>query len=308
MGSKEEQRTVLINDKKVNLTSLDKPLWPDKKISKANYLQYLNDVAPNMLPFLKDRALTVIRFPHGAGKSESFFQKNCPDYAPDFIQTATIGDIHYIVCSDMATFIWLGNQLAFEFHVPFQTINIDGPSEIVFDLDPPSRDEFSLAIKAALFIKEVLDKLHLVSFIKTSGNKGLQIYIPLPDNQFSFEETRVFTSFVAEYLIEKEPTLFTTERLKKNRGNKLYLDVVQHAEGKTIIAPYSVRGNVEALVATPLFWNEVQPSLRPEQFPLETIIPRIESRGCPFSTFFETKKIQPFVPVLKGLMQQKKGS
>lgn len=306
MGTNEKQQAIVIEGVNVTLTSLSKPLWPKKNILKATYLRYLTDIAPYFLPFLKKRPLTVIRFPHGI-EGDSFFQKNCPDYAPDFIQTENIHDIHYIVGDGLPALIWLGNQLAFEFHVPFQTIGMDRPTEIVFDLDPPSRDAFSLAIRAATLIKEVLDSLHLISFIKTSGNKGLQIYLPLPDNQYSYDETRLFMSFVADYLIEKEPKLFTTERLKKNRGNKLYLDVVQHAEGKTIIAPYSVRGNDDALVATPLFWGEIRPLLRPENFPLETIMQRVKSKGCPFSSFFSAKEKQPFGPVIKGLKQQKKG-
>jgi bifunctional non-homologous end joining protein LigD len=232
-----------------------------------------------MLPFLRERDLTVIRYPHGI-EGEKFFQKNCPDYAPDFVRTHRSGDIDYIVCSDLATLIWLGNQLAFELHVPFQTIHSSGPSEIVFDLDPPSRDEFHLAVEAALIIKEILNRLNLTSFIKTSGNKGLQVYIPLPENAFNYDDTRKFTQFVADFLTEKEPTWFTTERLKKNRGRRLYVDYLQHAEGKTIVAPYSVRGNEEALVSTPLEWREVTRDLRPEQFPIDMITKRAVRTGA----------------------------
>lgn len=300
----DESKQVTVDGEIVTLTSLTKPLWPKRDLNKADFLSYLTKVAPFMLPFLKDRLLTVIRYPHGA-TDDSFFQKNCPDYAPDFIQTKTAHDINYIICNDMPTLIWLGNQLAFEYHIPFGTINYERPSEIVFDLDPPSRDDFSLAIKAALMIKEVLDQLKLISFVKTSGNKGLQIYLPLPENQFSYEETRIFTEFIAQYLIEKEPKSFTIERLKKNRHHRLYVDYIQHAEGKTIIAPYSVRGNDDALVATPLYWHEVTPKLRPEQFPLDVIPERLSKVGSPFEDFFKTKAKQPFKPVLDWLLEHK---
>lgn len=304
MGTRIQERSELeIGGKDVAITSLDKPLWPAKGINKLNYLQYLRDISSYMLPFLKERELTVIRYPHGM-EGESFFQKNCPDYAPEFVRTHEREDINYIVCSDLATMMWLGNQLAFEFHVAFNTIHSDIPTDIVFDLDPPSRDEFHLAAEAALMIKEILTKLKLTSFVKTSGNKGLQVYIPLPEDTYRYEETRRFTKFLADYLIEEEPNWFTIERLKKNRGGKLYVDYLQHAEGKTIIAPYSVRGNKEALVATPLEWGEVTRDLRPEQFPIEVIVNRVKQNGCPFAGIPEAKQNQPFDPVLGWLSEK----
>jgi len=142
----------------------------------------------------------------------------------------------------------------------------------------------------------------LISLVNTSGNKGLQIYIPLPKDVFSFEDTRIFTSFMAQYLVEKEPRWFTMERLKSKRGNRLYVDYVQHAEGKTIIAPYSVRGNEEALVATPLEWNEVNEHLHPEDFSIETLSQRLKEKGCPFKKkYFDAEQKQPFQTVLDHL-------
>lgn len=286
----------------IEITHPDKPLWKDKSITKLEYIHYLVEVSPYMLPFLKDRLLTVIRYPHGM-YGEKFYQKNCPEYAPDFIQTSVSEGIEYIVCNDLKTLTWLGNQLSFEFHIPFQTIYSKGPSEIVFDLDPPSREAFPLAKKAATILKGVFDGLKLISFVKTSGNKGIQIYIPLPEDRFSYDDTRQFTEFIANYLTTMEPDLFTTERLKKNRGNRLYVDYVQHAEGKTIVAPYSIRGNDGAYVATPLYWDEITDDLSIEDFPLETIIERINKKGCPFAHYFDAKDEQPFEPVLEFLRQ-----
>ncbi|WP_423798832.1 DNA ligase D [Neobacillus sp. SAB-20_R2A] len=292
----------------LEITHPDKPLWDKFNIRKADYILYLREISPYMLPFLKSRLLTVIRFPHGMF-GEAFYQKNCPDYAPDFVHTHTADDIDYILCNNLKTLIWLGNQLAIEFHVPFQTTISKGPSEIVFDLDPPSQDEFHLAIKASLLIKEVLDQLNLIGFIKTSGNKGLQIYLPLPEDEFSYDDTRLFTSFIAEYLISKDPDSFTIERMKKKRGNRLYVDYVQHGEGKTIVAPYSMRGNEHGGVATPLFWEEVDEKLNPRMFTLDYALERIKKFGDPFKNYFQTKSIQPFAPVLEVLKQnsRKKG-
>jgi bifunctional non-homologous end joining protein LigD len=290
----------------IEITHPDKPLWDHLNIRKSDYIHYLREVSPYMLQFLKNRLLTVIRFPHGMF-GEPFYQKNCPDYAPDFVDTYLEDGINYIVCNNLNTLLWLGNQLAIEFHIPFQTTDNKGPGEIVFDLDPPSRNDFYLAIKAALNIKEILDQLKLISFVKTSGNKGLQIYIPLADNLYTYEDTRLFTSFIADYLVSREPDLFTIERLKKNRGNRLYIDYVQHSEGKTIVAPYSIRGNEHAGAATPLFWDEVNDGLDVNMFTMETVLKRLKKKIDPFNNFFQAKQIQPFEPVLEFLKKTKKG-
>ena len=255
-----------------------------------------------MLPFLHDRLLTVIRFPHGV-PGESFYQKNSPNYVPDFIATKQVEDINYILCNDIESLLWLGNQLALEFHIPFQTIHTSKPTEIVFDLDPPSVDEFSLAREAALRMKVIFDHFHLQSFIKTSGGKGMQVYIPLPFDTFSYEDTRVFTKFVCDFLVEQEPQWFTTERLKKHRGNKLYLDYVQHAEGKTVIAPYSTRGNDLGLIATPLNWDEVNSTLKPSLFSIPVVLERLKKEGNPFRDFRENVDKQRFTDVLTQLKE-----
>ncbi|MFF2450614.1 DNA ligase D [Neobacillus sp. NPDC058068] len=290
------------------ITHPNKPLWENQHIEKIDYIFYLREVSPFMLPFLENRLLTVIRYPHGMF-GEAFYQKNCPEYAPEFIRTHSADGIDYILCNNLKTLVWLGNQLAIEFHVPFQTIHSKGPSEIVFDLDPPDKDSFHLAVKAALLIKEVLDQLNLIGFIKTSGNKGLQVYLPLPEGKFSYDDTRLFTSFMAEYLIAKDPDSFTIERMKKKRGKRLYVDYVQHGEGKTIVAPYSMRGNEAAGVATPLYWEEVDEKLSPAAFNMENALIRLQKQGNPFRDYFQTKQIQPFGPVLEILKkgQRKKG-
>lgn len=293
-----------VGDHVVHITSPDKQLWPLKGVTKRDYLQYLIQISGRLLPFLKNRALTVIRFPDGVDK-ESFFQKNCPDYAPSFVKSHEMEGIRYVVCNDLETLLWLGNQASVEFHVPFQTVDTVKPKEICLDLDPPSRKEFSLAVHAAKILEAILGSLGLQSFVKTSGNKGIQVYIPLRENTYTYEETRVFTDFLAAYLIQQEPQWFTTERMKRNRGNKLYLDIVQHSSGKTIIAPYSMRGNDEALVATPLQWKEVKEQVRPEQFPMERVLERVENEKCPFASFFETKN-DKFKDILEWLQSEYK--
>ncbi|MCY7493416.1 DNA ligase D [Bacillus safensis] len=266
----------------IDVTHPEKPIVPALQLNKADYLLYLRQAAPYLLPFLRERRLTLIRYPHGTG-DEFFYQKSTPDYAPDFVLTDEVDDISYTVCNDPRTLLWLGNQLAMEFHIPFETRDTDRPTEIVFDLDPPSVNEFYLAIEAAKRIKALLDGLFLTAFIKTSGGKGLQVYIPLKKNAFTYEETRQFTAFICQFLCEQAPDLFTLERLKKKRGNRLYLDYIQHDAGKTIIAPYSPRGNELGLVATPLEWDELyHDELHPSLFTMPAVIERLKEKGDPF--------------------------
>lgn len=284
----------------ISITHPDKPLWETVDLKKETFLSYLVQISPYMLPFLQNRLLTVIRFPHGMF-GEAFYQKNCPDYAPDFIQTKKHEDIDYIICNNLSTLIWLGNQLAFEYHIPFQTIDTSNPTEIVFDLDPPSKEYFHLAIKAALEMKKIFDQFQLTTFPKLSGNKGLQIHIPISKNSLTYEETRIFTGFIAEFLVTSFPDDFTIERMKKNRGNRLYVDYIQHAEGKTIIAPYSLRGKKEgAYIAAPLYWEEITPQLSVEQFTIEHVLNRVKKSGCPFKKYGES----PQDDMLRSLIDQ----
>ncbi|WP_062356682.1 DNA ligase D [Bacillus kwashiorkori] len=274
----------------IEITHPDKPLWEERAILKQDYVNYLNMIYPYIAPFLNKRPLTVIRYPHGIF-GEAFFQKNCPEYAPDYVDTFQEDGINYIVCNNKQTFLWLGNQLAIEFHIPFRTSQQNNPNEIVIDLDPPTKKEFSLALEAAHYIKtDIIDKLGLRAYIKTSGNRGLQIYFPLPrNNSITWNETRLFTQFIANFLLSKNEHAFTIERLKKNRNNKLYIDYVQHAEGKTIICPYSARGNKSAGVATPIFWDELSNNISPDGFSFSEVLNRMEKLGDPFADYFTAK-------------------
>jgi bifunctional non-homologous end joining protein LigD len=294
------QHSITVGEVAVTITNAEKLLW--NGITKADYLNYLARISPLMLPFLHDKPLTVIRFPDGIS-GEAFYQRNCPDYAPDFINTVEHHDNNYIICSDLPSLLWLGNQAAIEFHIPFSSYQSEMPSEIVFDLDPPSQEAFYLAVQAAKQIKKNLDRLGLTGFLKLSGNKGLQIHIPLPLDTFSYEQTKQFTSFMANYLVEMNPDLFTIERLKKKRKGRLYIDYVQHAAGKTIIAPYSARGNKDGLVAAPIEWSELTDHLTPLDFTMKEVMQRTVS---PFQGYEEARDAQPFQQILKWLIDQNK--
>ncbi|WP_100488750.1 non-homologous end-joining DNA ligase [Sporolactobacillus pectinivorans] len=287
-------------NKDIEITHPEKTLWQNPSINKAQFISYLVKVSPHMLPFLRNRALTVIRYPHGV-PGESFFQKHCPDYAPEFIQTVNVNDEESILCNDLSTLIWLGNQLAIEYHIPFQAVNSDYPNEVVFDLDPPDRQHFSLAIKAAKEMHEMFIRFGIVSYPKLSGSRGIQIHIPVHHLTLPYADTRLFTSFIARVLTEKFSSAFTIERLKKNRNGRLYIDYVQHARGKTIVCPYSPRGKEGATVAAPLRWEEVNDQLNMETFTIPFVLKRISNEECPMKDYFNqsNKTLLPLIDFIK---------
>ncbi|GAB4074857.1 hypothetical protein GCM10028778_23600 [Barrientosiimonas marina] len=281
----------------VDVTHTAKAFWPRADLAKGDLLVYMRNIAPYMLPFLRERLLTIIRCPDGV-QGESFFQKSRPDDAPDFLKGITHDGDKRFVCNTTDALIWLANQGALEYHIPFQTADQVKPREIVFDLDPPGREQFTLAIQAARLLKQVLDDLQLVSFLKTSGGKGLQVHIPLPSDSLTYEETGVLTQAVAWTLENSYPDLFTTERLKAKRGGRLYIDYLQHAEGKTIVAPYSPRKREDATVAAPLFWEELTDDLRPDEFQIDNAVERVQTIGCPFAGYFAAGDAQVLANVL----------
>lgn len=264
----------------MTITNPYKPLWPEANVTKLDYIRYLLQVAPYLLAYAKNRLLTVIRYPHGI-HDKHFFQKNTPEYAPSWIRTSVWENTRYVLCNDQATLIWMANQASLEWHVSFHLAHNEIPTELVFDLDP-STDDFSVVIKTALLLKQLLDELHLPSFVKTSGASGLQIYIPI-EQRYTFEQTREVGQFIASYLVRKHPEMLTIERLIKNRGTKLYIDYLQHWRGKTLPAPYSTRARTQATVSTPLRWDEV-PSIHPTDFTVHNVPERLQQLGDLFAS------------------------
>ncbi|WP_138420250.1 DNA ligase D [Aquibacillus sediminis] len=275
----------------IDLTKQEKIFWDKNGFTKGDLLLYLRNIAPFMLPFLKGKALTVIRCPDGVG-GESFFQKHLPDYAPNYLAGNKSGEETLLHARSVEALVWLGNHGALEYHVPFQRMDMSTPNEIVFDLDPPSVEAFDVAIYAAQLLKQLLDEFHLHTFVKTSGNKGIQVYIPIPVGSLTYEQTATFTQGLAFLLEKNYPDLFTTERMKKNRNNRLYIDYVQHGKDKTLIAPYSPRKTEDATVSTPLFWEEVNNKLSPKTFTIANVVKRVKEKGCPFASYQQARDNQ----------------
>lgn len=277
MQASASTETLLIEGHQITITNPEKLLWPEERISKIEYLEKLALLAPYLLRYCRNRYLTTIRFPNGIHE-KSFYQKNCPEPAPSFVKTAEMNSVRYVILDSLPTLIWLGNLASIEFHPSFHYIDDSLPVEWLIDIDP-SREEEPRIFQAAKLVGELLDSLQIHSIPKTSGATGVQIYIPIKRG-YTFEQLRKIGHFVASYLVQKHPRLFTIERLKKNRGDLIYLDYLQHWHGKTLSAPYTPRARSFAPVSTPLAWSELDAAnLHPRDFHLRNIIDRLKQTG-----------------------------
>ncbi|RXT14050.1 DNA polymerase domain-containing protein [Ammoniphilus sp. CFH 90114] len=300
---KREEFEIEVEGRMVRITNPQKIMWPEAEITKFDYIRYLIEVAPAMLPYLTNRLLTTIRYPDGI-HGKSFYQKNIPDHAPEWIKTHTWRDTNYIVANDLPTLVWLGNQACIELHVAFNHYQKERyPTELVFDLDPMDLDDYTHVLEIALLIQEVLQSLGLFSQPKTSGASGLQIYIPI-EVKYTFEEAHMLNKFIAHYIAERFPQKVTIERLVKNRGSKLYFDYIQHGEGRTLPAVYTPRAREAASVSAPVSWDEVRLGFHPKDFTIQTMKDRLERAGDLFASITVEKKNQSLDQLLEFLKQK----
>ncbi|NEW07033.1 DNA polymerase domain-containing protein [Paenibacillus sp. SYP-B3998] len=286
--------TLLVEGHELTITNPGKPLWPEAGISKADYLAKLTELSPYLLRYCRNRHLTTIRYPHGYN-DKSFYQKNAPEPLPHFVKLAPLDGINYVNLDSLSTLIWLGNLACLEFHPSFHRIGETLPAEWVIDIDPTLEEEPRI-MEAAHKIGEVLDALHIQSIAKTSGATGVQIYIPI-QHGYTFEQLRRIGHFIGAYVVKKHPNLFTIERFKKNRGDKIYVDYLQHWYGKTLSAPYTPRAKKDASVSTPLLWKEVELHPSPREFNLHTVVDRLKRMG----DLIETVPLQNLDAVLERL-------
>jgi len=268
---------VEIENKIIDLKNPDKLFWPEANITKRDYIETMTVLAPFMLKYTKNRMLTSIRYPHGID-GKSFFQKEKPQNTPDWVKIVKFNDKNYIALNSAATLIWLCTQAALELHTSFNVYDEpDHPTSLVFDLDPDDDQSFEDVVELALSIHETLQSLSITGFVKTSGATGLQIFIPTAA-RYDYDTARRLNEFFAQYFAQKLSSTVTIERLKKNRGGKLYFDWQQMWYGKTMIAPYSARAVKSGAVSTPLAWEELQ-TARPEKYTLKNIATRLKQKG-----------------------------
>ncbi|MBA4602599.1 non-homologous end-joining DNA ligase [Thermoactinomyces mirandus] len=294
----EKERYVQIEGAEIKISNPEKVWFPEAGIRKWDFVLYCTRLAPYLLPYVKDRYLTTIRFPDGVN-GESFYQKNAPSFRPDWVETRKEGNIEYILLNNVPTLIWLANLACLEFHISFHSAQKPVPTELVFDLDP-TVSGFGKVVETAWLIKNVLDRLELKSVIKTSGATGLQIYVPI-EPVYPYEQTRTIGEFVAHYLAEQHPKLVTVERQVKKRGDKVYIDYLQHWRSKTLIAPYSPRAVPEATISTPLEWSEVNENLSPKQWTFFTIFDRLKEKGDLFQPVLspDRQRLDPILSFIK---------
>jgi bifunctional non-homologous end joining protein LigD len=266
----------------VTISKPDKQLWPDLAFTKQEYADYLAAVANDMLPWLRERPLTMVRAPDGVG-GKRYYQKAVSSYAPDWVQTVRIPapsaerDVDYVVCQDLRTLVWLGNQAVVEFHAaPVRRDRLDRPDLLVVDLDPPD-DAFEMAVEAAFLVLEVLEDFGIPSGVKTTGGKGLHVVAPI-ERRVDQEELRAAVSRLTEIVTERRPDLVTHEFRKAKRGGRVMLDPSRNGVGATIVAPYSPRARGDAAVSFPVEPEELR-SISPRNFTLRTATEFLDGPG-----------------------------
>src|SRR5215203_5808944 len=274
--------------RELRLSNLDKIFWPDGDITKGDLLRYYRAVAPVLVPHLKDRPFTMRRYPDGV-YGEAFFQKDAPSHMPDWIPTfrALVSTrersrakkwVSFPLVNDELALLWMVNMGCIDMNTWYSRVDkADRPDFVLFDLDPTPEVPWGQVVEVALILRELLDRLGLQSFPKTSGGKGFHVLVPL-DRRSTFEDTRSFSEMVAGAIARAHPTLATTEWSKARRRGVL-IDANQNGEGKTIASVYSVRPKQGAPVSTPLRWDEVDDKLNPSIYSMPVVLERIEQFG-----------------------------
>ena len=288
-GSTEEQAIGGLT--RVRITRPDKLLYPAAGITKRDVLLYYIRVAPLMLPFIRDRPLTMHRFPDGVDE-DGFFEKDAPAGTPDYVEIFTRysetadRDVHFVVCNNLDTLIWIANLASLEIHTTLSTTSTyESPDLLLFDIDPEPPLGFDDVIDVALVVRDVLGEAGLRPYVKTSGKKGVHIVVPLvPGSRFS--EVRDFAHGVGKKIARSTPLVVSEFPHSRDPGT-IFVDYLQNAHGKTMAAPYSLRATPSATVSAPLLWRELRHSLRPEDFNIKTMLSR---HSDPWSGILDTRQ------------------
>jgi bifunctional non-homologous end joining protein LigD len=292
----------------VRLSSLDKPFWPEQGITKGRLLRYYRDVAPTLLPHIRDRPFTMKRYPDG-WQGQFFFRKNAANYVPAWVKRVPVSvtsrgapqqsrTIEVPVVNDELALLWMVNTGCIECHSWYSRIdNLERPDWVVFDLDPSDDADFARTVEVALLVKQALDALGLASFPKTSGALGLHVLVPI-ERRHTYDDTRRFASEVARAIAGTHGDVATTEWSKAKRRGVL-IDARQNAKGKTIASVYSVRPMPGAPVSMPLHWDELNEKLDPSVYTMDAVFDRLDRHGDLYEGVLKTK--QRLGPALRAL-------
>jgi bifunctional non-homologous end joining protein LigD len=267
----------------VDISRADKVLWPDDGITKEDLARYLDDVADVALTHLRDRPVTLQRFPDGIS-GDGFYEKKLPGHFPEWVDRVTVetsgGEQEQVVVSDARTLVYLAGQGCITPHTWLSRRGaLDRPDLLVVDLDP-SGDDLPALRRGTRHVGELLDDLGLVPFLKTTGSRGYHVTVPLRADE-GFDDVRSFATEVADLLAEREPRLFTRAARTADRGDLVYLDVLRNGYGQTVVPPYVPRARPGAPVATPLDWDELS-STDPRRYDLTGVRRRLAQRADPW--------------------------
>jgi bifunctional non-homologous end joining protein LigD len=281
----EDRVAVQVEGVRLDLSNLDKVLYPGAGFTKGEVIDYYTRVAPVLLPHLADRPLTTIRYPNGVD-TKGFFEKNVPAGAPSWVRTETLpapgstmnrGTLDYIVVEDLPTLVWLANLAALELHVPQWTVGGDGPDRLVVDLDPGPPAGLAECAEVALLLRDRLAADGLRAYPKTSGRKGMQLMCAL-DGSHPAEDVSLYAKRLAEELARSHPKLVVARMAKNLRPRKVFIDWSQNNAAKTTVAPYSLRAVPAPAVSAPLTWDEVEAG-KLRQFGPGEVLSRVAAHG-----------------------------
>jgi bifunctional non-homologous end joining protein LigD len=283
---------VRVGERALKVTNLDKVLYPRAGFTKRDIVDYYVAIAPAILPHLESRPLTRVRFPNGV-EGKSFFEKNCPSHRPDWVPTARVqlSDkvVEFCLCDELATLVWLANLAALELHTQLHRAEaLNTPTTMVFDLDPGPPATIVECCRVGLWLQGMFENLGLQAFPKTSGSKGLQVYVPLNAPGVTYEQTKSFALAVAELLEASEPKLVVSRMKKELRRGKVFIDYSQNDEHKTTVCVYSLRARDRPTVSTPVTWDEVRECLEggdpaPLVFDARQVVERLHEHGDLFA-------------------------
>jgi bifunctional non-homologous end joining protein LigD len=300
--------TIEVQGKQLKLSNLEKVLYPATGFTKQQVIDYYVRIAPAMLPHLAGRALTRKRYPNGVDE-EFFYEKNAPQHRPDWVKTAPIWSegnhrtVHYILANDLPTLVWLANLAAIELHPSLaRAKDITCPTMMVFDLDPGPPANIVQCCQVGIWLREIFQHFELQSFPKTSGSKGLQIYVPL-NTPTKYEFTKTFARALAQLLEQQHLKMVVSDMKKSLRTGKVFVDWSQNDEHKTTVAVYSLRARERPTVSTPVTWEEVEKTLKKKDpsllaFEAKQTVARVEKMGDLFAPLLELKQR---LPDLKGV-------
>ena len=311
------EQVVDIEGKHLKLSNLDKVMYPAVGFTKGQLIDYYARIAPVLIPHLKDRPLTLKRYPNGVNGMH-FYEKNCPEHRPEFVQTAAVWSpgnnkwMDYCLAQDIPTLVWAANLADIELHTSLsKKEEMQRPTFIVFDLDPGAPADIVQCCQVGLWVREIFGSFGLESFAKTSGSKGLQVYVPL-NTAVTYDQTKPFAHELARVLERQHPDLIVSDMKKALRTGKVLVDWSQNDDYKTTVCVYSLRAKERPTVSTPVTWDEVEQCLKkkdPERlvFTSDQVLKRVDKSGDIFEPVLKMKQKLPGIEKLTAVAPPPEG-